>query len=423
MRRSSRNGYLMPPKDATVHTIPEPAPKQQGRFERLFTSWSNDRNVAMFVKDTLDVTDIHQGQIGNCWFLAGAASIIGHPWGTRLLKGCVIDCEDGWVIVRLFDGDLNPVYIRTRKTRASFMGAKSGVTGVHKTGFWSAALEKAASVFTKTSDRRKIDVRNPSMTNTESGNPSEAFRMLLGCEVTEQVMSDVNIGGVEAQGPLDLILSNWGDHEVTQVQSALRAILGGGVSLDTWKTHRQKVRQAVAMAKLSSDPGKISPAGVPSGIVQGIVGYIRANRLWDKAYVGSGIYSARAEELYRTISSKIAGDCPVGFTTRKDIGKAQGTGHSGGETLSFGMAGEHCYAVLDTFAENVMARRKFIKVCNPWGRYGRAYKDADDGNAPSLDPKEQESGVFWMELSDFANAGVSLSIGSPIDFDTALRVA
>jgi hypothetical protein len=70
-----------------------------------------------------------------------------------------------------------------------------------------------------------------------------------------------------------------------------------------------------------------------------------------------------------------------------------------------------------------MARRKFIKVCNPWGRYGRAYKDADDGNAPSLDPKEQESGVFWMELSDFANAGVSLSIGSPIDFDTALRVA
>jgi len=420
MKPNSKNGYLTVPKGATVHTIPEPALKQQGRFERLFTSWSNDRNVAMFVKDKLDVTDIHQGQIGDCWFLAGAAAVIGHPFGTRLLKGCAIDCENGWVIVRLFDGDLTPVYIRTKKTRASFMGTKTGVTGIHKTGFWSAALEKTAACFTKSSNRRKIDVKNPSITNTESGNPSEAFRMLLGCEVSEHSMSDS--GEFEAQLPLDLLLGNWTDNEVPKVQAALRSIVGGGVTLDTWKTHRLKTRQAIALAKGTGDPSKINAPGVPANIVKAIVGYIQANRLWVKAYTGSGRYSAKADAFYTTIASKIAGDCPVGFTTRKDIGAAQGTGHSGGETMSFGMAGEHCYAVLDTFTENVMARRKFIKVCNPWGRYGRAYSDADDSSAPRLEPKEQEGGVFWMELSDFCAAGVSLSIGSPIDFDLAARV-
>ena len=67
--------------------------------------------------------------------------------------------------------------------------------------------------------------------------------------------------------------------------------------------------------------------------------------------------------------------------------------------MSRGIVGGHAYAVLDTFAENVMARRKYLKVANPWGQYGRMYVD-NTGPYP-LTPKEQKGGLFWMELTDF----------------------
>lgn len=122
--QSSKNGLLTIPKNAVIHTIPEPE-SNKGNVQKKFTSWSST-DIPMFVKDELSVADIHQGQIGDCWFLAAAAAVVDKADGTKLIKQTMVDCGDDWCIVRLYGGDNNPVYIKTRKTRASFLGAKYG---------------------------------------------------------------------------------------------------------------------------------------------------------------------------------------------------------------------------------------------------------------------------------------------------------
>ena len=88
--------------------------------------------------------------------------------------------------------------------------------------------------------------------------------------------------------------------------------------------------------------------------------------------------------------------CAVGFGTLKNVGPVEGRGKSAGEEMSRGIVGGHAYAILGTFEENVMARRKWVKVSNPWNRYGRSYSDV----GLTLTPKEQECGTFWIELTD-----------------------
>lgn len=422
MNPSSKNGYLSVPKDATIHTIREPSSNKTGKVKRLFTSWSSS-SAPMFTKETLSVADIHQGAIGDCWFLAAAAAIIGKPHGSNAIKRTVIDCGDGWCIVRLYDGDLKPVYIRTRKSRASFLGTKYGVTGTSQTGFWSTALEKAACCFTGT-NRTVIDVDNPSIKNTEGGDSSDAFRMLLGCQVTHEVLKD-NLdygGGTAPERTYSELVANWTVSTPPNATQILQEVFGGSVSVNEWKTYRPKARAAASLAQASGNPDAISAPGVPDKIIDGLKTFIARNGLWSKSgYRGSGSYSRKTLELFQLISTKLAADCPVGFGTKEDIGRTERRGHSGGESMVKGMVGKHAYAILDVFSENVLARRKFIKAANPWGTYGRGYVDLDDSGAPRLDSKEIDGGVFWLELSDFASVANALYFGTPVKWEEPIQ--
>ncbi len=410
---SSRNGFLTVPPGATVHTIPEPASNQK-MIAGALTRWSST-DVPMFMTDELTVEDVHQGQIADCWFLAAAAAVIDKPFGTRLIKESMIDCGDGTCIVRLYDADRNPVYIRTSRTRSTLLGKKMGVTHTSKTGFWSTALEKAGACF-RGEHREILDFDNPSLKHTEFGHASDAFRMLLGCEVERR---DIPSGDLLWSGAAGRALEMYGAlfigwNSTPNKKEVLDYFFGGRVTQAEWEQKRHIAKGAYAQALHSRNPSMFKHGALSPAIVDGMQRYLDQNKPWmETEYSGSGAYSARALELFRTIETRLA-RCPIAFGTRQDIGRTERKGHSGGESMVKGLVGKHAYAVLGVFSENVMARRKFVRAANPWGSYGRAYNDADDSNAPKLSPKEIASGVFWMELGDLCRMISSLYIGSPV---------
>ena len=73
------------------------------------------------------------------------------------------------------------------------------------------------------------------------------------------------------------------------------------------------------------------------------------------------------------------------------------------------MVQHHAYAILDVLEENVMTRRKYIKVANPWGHYGRMYTEHYNTSL-TISPKEQRSGVSWIELTDFCDMVMTIDV-------------
>lgn len=343
----SRDGNLILPADQkSIVEIKEPT-TLGGAVKRKFTYWSKSKNSCLFLKDPLDISDISQGMIGDCWFLAGIVAIIKFSDGTKMIKDLMRDCGDGYVVVRLFDGAGLPHFIKVKKSRASFMGSnRAGVTGVSTTGFWPVVLEKAACCFVKATNRKTIDTDNPTMANLEGGHSSEVFQMLFG----------VSVATIKVSNDLQTHRSGWRDGAYTTVKKA-----------------------------------------GPSG---------------------SGIYIPEQDALFREITAKLQDNSPVAFSTKENLGKADSKGHSSGESKVQGMVASHAYAVIETFEETVLARRKWIKVANPWGEgswtsYGRGYREVASkiaGQMPTLQPKEEKAGAFWMEFSDFCGILMELYV-------------
>ena len=72
-----------------------------------------------------------------------------------------------------------------------------------------------------------------------------------------------------------------------------------------------------------------------------------------------------------------------------------GVGHSGGEPKAKGLVGSHAYTAIATASEG---DRLFIRVRNPWGKYGRAYDwGAVKGGVAKVD---EDAGEFLIELND-----------------------
>ena len=121
--------------------------------------------------------------------------------------------------------------------------------------------------------------------------------------------------------------------------------------------------------------------------------------------LGSGEYSQPQLEIFADIQSAFSEGKPVTISTHKYMIAQEGhfSGYAG-EQKAGGLAGRHAYTVLDTLtsdslinpetAKNDKGKYKLIKLRNPWGEYGRYYKDLDKGGVIGK-AKEKGDGIFW----------------------------
>ena len=87
---------------------------------------------------------------------------------------------------------------------------------------------------------------------------------------------------------------------------------------------------------------------------------------------GSGRYTRRQVLLYAELQQHVAYHHPVCLNTRAHVGAPEAARGASGESVSKGLAGPHCYAVLDCFWDPDSGSR-YLQVFNPWGRIGRGY--------------------------------------------------
>jgi hypothetical protein len=335
----------------------------------------------------------------------------------------MVDAGGGYAIVRLFDGNLTPWYLRVQKSILWHSGSgKVHVSGIGKTGLWAAMLEKAACCITKDSERKTCDPNHPNYKNIEGGGGDQAFRMLLGVPSQKMTFQSVNQrggqhGSKSAEQHLMQLFStgNWRiqPEKSKENRDALNAVFGwNGMSVLDWQRtvlDLQKKKSALLQGdfkvgakgygyeftRLLNMP---SATHLSAGTSRALADYVKRHNAFS-GQSGTGVYSSGVLSMFNLIRGKITAGCPVGMGTQKDVGPIQGRGKSAGESMSSGMVGGHAYAILGTFEENVMMKRKWLKLSNPWNRYGRAYSDG----GLTLTPKEQECGAFWMELTDFGD--------------------
>lgn len=87
-------------------------------------------------------------------------------------------------------------------------------------------------------------------------------------------------------------------------------------------------------------------------------------------------YNVQQVELFESIKEDLSAGKYLAVGSEKHIGVSQGKGHSGGESIVDGLAGQHAYSLLDTFETG--DGRKFVRIANPWGSdFSRDYTFKD----------------------------------------------
>ena len=416
----TRDGYLVVPDGAEIVAIDGPSHNKaaKSKAKRIFTIWSKRHSDPLFAEGELTIDSIHQRTLGDCWFLAGVGAIVNHPLGSQIIKSTMVDCGDGYAIVRLYDGGYKPRYIRVEKSRASYMGTNVGVGNVTRTGMWPVVLEKAACCFTG-EGRKDFTPNSLSYANIEAGHSDQVFRMLLG-EKSEVggISTKSSFGGTAAEAWNYLMSITPAAPASEGEKNAIRMVFGNSIGVDAYRSqYARAVKNAVRAGSMDTAAGvKAVIASLPAPVRPALAAFLD-KEISSSGQIGSGIYSAGDTQLFEMFAKALKARRPVAFMTNKDIGTSEGKGISAGESMVKGMVGLHVYAVLDTFQETAMLRRKFLKVANPWGTYGRGYKD--DG--PTITAAEQEAGVFWLELRDMITMSPKYYIGPSLTMELLMK--
>lgn len=130
-------------------------------------------------------------------------------------------------------------------------------------------------------------------------------------------------------------------------------------------------------------------------------------------------YSEQQNQFFDSIKDGLSKKQYVGLGTQEKIGDPSRRGHSGGEGIVDGLAGQHAYSVLDV---TEMDGRKFVKIANPWGDdTNRVYTANKDGSLTAKEYKKEDyeylknankgstedtkrtrDNESWVELSDLS---------------------
>ena len=169
-----------------------------------------------------------------------------------------------------------------------------------------------------------------------------------------------------------------------------------------------------------TSPGLLSMADLEGANLDFVYGHVRGQKAdvtdidgAEKPGKGDrrkGVYSEATLTWYQRIDEAMQARKVVvlesGSKMTNKVGKV-GSGFSGGEPVAQGLVGEHAYTVLGTV---MSGGRQFLRVRNPWGKYGREYDfEATKG---SVVTERENVGEFLLELNDATKRFTKVMISS-----------
>ena len=389
--------------------------------------------MPLFAK-TPAVSDINQRNIGDCSFLAALAAVLATPNGENNILGAISEIENDAevkgpaVIVRLFDFNGNPHYIKLEKAVISAWG---GNVEYHarldaKIGCWPVFFEAAFTAFNLGG---QLDPKFASYARINGASAQRVFRLLLGVNAIETpihgatsrlALEDRDSQMEQTRANLAMLLSGslqeqdgkilqeifgsnyrelfrtWNDWRCHQKDSDLWSKLDNAIQLYTG----QKVTIATKTlgfemlgTNTTINAGKVfrfdqfgnfyfeNFRGLATPVRVAIYNY--AKKVFpDKR--GTGRYNLYQKRLFELMKAKhSAGDPMVVSSNLTYMGRTDKDkfGHSAGEPVVKGLVGKHSYAVL--MVSEVSDGRCWIRIANPWGQTGRA------SMAQLLDPQSK----------------------------------
>jgi len=395
-----------------------------------------------------DIHDVQQAAIGDCWFLAAITSILAVPGGPEYLRSIIDDDGKDWMTVRLYDRALNPLtktlefrprYIRMKRTIVETT-SKETIHSRSKDGLWVCALEKAMTAFNHTNlladdkDPGYYEAFQPhdaTYLNLSGGLSHRALELFFGVsfqatDIPKEIEKNYDYyylfnllmspkvpksgnpqqlianppaptGGIVNRPILNTIeferfyketdensLVLYGDFEDAHTNHYL---LKDGKEIEV----RGALRQEDFVQFIIYELG-IRDIGVKENILKWV-----SERSIFPGKRGTAKYTAKQIDFFQAVAKQLS-ESPVCMATQTYIARSSsGKGHSGGEHMSKGLAGGHAYAVMEALIAN---GEYYLLVANPWGQYGRIYKEILDKDARVKADAAEKEGYFWLDLFD-----------------------
>jgi hypothetical protein len=399
------NGTLEIPEGVVPKALENPVEKDliSGEVTKKVT---HKAMTGPLIPHTPRPSDIKQGGVGDCFFLASISSILSKENGPEKIENMMRDDKEGNVIVRLYkDGE--PHYISVKKSvRSDRFQSRKRAHGP----LWVSILEKAYTAFALDNNYNKLN---------DGGDMLDAFGSLQGTQgYVEKPISH----NAELNSALTKLMyfNKFRPDSMPAKEVKAQGILNEN-ELETWKEICERTGCDDSFQKATSENTGIHVFRFED--FQRVMNNIEANSPSEKAVLekigkwveeervfpgkrGTGRYTQPQDDLYQQIDDALQNGSFVGASTHKIVGSKQklSWGHSG-EGESKGMIGEHAFSVVRCEKRNGC---KGVVVRNPWGDTsnflgndaGRSYTQKMKNGQKVLSAKGSRKAEYWVELSD-----------------------
>jgi hypothetical protein len=452
--RDGPDGLLLLPRDAKVEAVdPDPGSivevtedlrTNKGVKEvpyPIFLFPKHQRQQRRLFEHLPVLGDINQRQMGDCWFLAALAAIVGLGTGNAIKW--MMSGQGDHAYVRLWDRAQMPHYVCVDKGLIEVRGPAV----FHSTGgLWAAVLEKAMTAIDK---EGRFDPQGTVYGRLKGGQSHIAFQALLGVEAesspinaafnydatsadwtalrsllrgdlehgSSMLLKQSVFGGLvpftELNTFYDTVWVPWVEqtsllgrwmgsfgvftqgrvYRLEDFERFMREFANEPVNGLRWSALASDVNAEAYHAGLAAfrrnpvfsrmpDHRRRGPTALQA--VECVCQWVRRKRVFSGRR-STGVYTALQVRLYDDIVQHLNTYRPVCLGTYELVGTPDPELGSSGEKKSKGLAGAHGYAVTGCYKDNATGAR-FVQVFNPWGRTGRGYTFSP--NALHLKPSQ-----------------------------------
>lgn len=466
----SANGYLQIPEQAsdTVKKIGYPkavsvnVTHEKGHREKTRRlKMRSARDESLFPHEP-SVNDIRQGSIGDCYLLAGLASMA--HINPQMIKDCMKDNLDGTVTVRFYKkneakpaagtepekpGFIETQYVRVEKSVPQDNDFAKGslwvqmiekaytASGLHnnigkKAGFEPSYQDIVAGdawdfLFTLTGREHKKILNSDMPGNRYMVSLYESLIDRYAAEMTDDpILADVDHNSVDIIAPMlafrrhilgdetpvtdayALLLDADLSARINAVRNCMREIktevdaVTGGKEYVSDALRQEEFLKILDSFTLSNLPDNLFTAAQKEAIKERIREGFLDLKAFSTVYQSfSGRYSEEAINTYNGMEAALKrGEMVTCSTFAYAPEKTEGGGLNN-EVLARGIAQRHAYTVLGVETRGSVM---LVKLRNPWGGGALAYSQNEGSSAINRDMNYESEGIFVMELNDFMAA-------------------
>lgn len=344
--------------------------------------------------------DVRQGYIGDCYLLAAVSSLV-HNSPAHITK-IMRDNGNGTVTVRLYDVQtgsgqsklFTPREITIEKSVVKRVNPTTKRDEFAQGTLWVQLLEKAyvAAGYHGGSEDR-LDIQKSTFGQFAGGQAAYAFEHLTG-RAAERL--NISTYDEKTEGGKWTFINELVGELLNHKQESFDEWVN---KLGTAQPELTKLHEKSRHVHLSEIESFLKSQKLSAEVHKIVMDFLTRKQMYGGKR-GTGKYTKTQDDTFELIRKSMDAGKAVTASTHEKIAtpKAKGLfglGHSGGEQMAKGLAGNHEYSVI---GYRVVGDLKEVKLRNPWGHYGRAYTKHWLSSATSA--KETPSGEFWLDLSD-----------------------